>query len=71
MDGVFDSVLPSFVAVHEIGFRSNLGHAAEHNLAEIGESLGVGLGDAVLGEGGEDFAEDVGDVRGGEVVAGK
>src|SRR5206468_2653897 len=36
-----------------------------------GEGFGFFDGDAVLGQGGEDFAEDVVDVGGGEVVAGE
>ena len=43
----------------------------EAYLAEIGEGSGGTLGDAVLGQGGEDFAHDVVDVCGGEEVAGE
>jgi hypothetical protein len=43
----------------------------EHDLAQIGEGGGGALGDAVLGQGGEDFAHDVVDVGGGQEIAGE
>jgi hypothetical protein len=42
----------------------------EQELADIGEGDGVAGGDAVLGDGGEEFAEDEIDVGGGEEIAG-
>ena len=46
-----------------------VGEAGEQDLAEVGEGGGFAEGDAVLGYGGEEFAEDVVDVGGGEEVA--
>jgi len=43
----------------------------EHELGDVGEGFGFFDGDAVLRQGGEDFAEDVVDVGGGEIVAGE
>ena len=41
----------------------------KHDLAEVGEGSGGALGDAVLGQGGEDLAHNVVDVGGGEEIA--
>ena len=62
---------PGLVAVADFGFAGDLGHGMEHDLAEIGEGGGLFLGDAVLGEGGKDFAEHVDDVGAGDEVTGE
>ena len=41
----------------------------EHELADVGERGGVASGNAVLGDGGEEFAKDEVDVRGGKEIA--
>jgi len=41
----------------------------EHDLAHVGEGEGFADGDAVLGDGDEEFAEDVVDIGGGEEIA--
>jgi hypothetical protein len=69
--GVVDHVFPGFVGIDEGGFFFGHGERVEHDLAEISEGGGGALGDAVLGQGGEDFAHDVVDVGGGEEVAGE
>ena len=43
----------------------------EHDLAEVAEGGGLLLGDAVLGQCGEDFTEDVDDVGAGDEVSGE
>jgi len=43
----------------------------EHELADIGEDGGVAGWDAVLGRGGEEFAENEVDVRSGHELAGE
>jgi hypothetical protein len=68
--GAVDHVFPGFAGIDESGFFLGHGERVEHDLAEIGEGGGA-LGDAVLGQGGEDFAHDVVDVGGGEEVAGE
>jgi len=55
-----------------IGERKLLLHvreAREHDLAHVGEDGGLAKRDAVLRDGGEEFAEDVVDVGGGEEIA--
>jgi hypothetical protein len=71
MDGVADHLLPSLIAILELGFVLDGGEGLQHELAEPGESDGGALRDAALGESGEDFAENVVDVCGGEEVAGE
>ena len=41
----------------------------EKELADVGEEAGVASGDAVLSDGGKEFAEDGIDIGGGEVFA--
>ncbi len=45
------------------------GDRGEQGLAEVGEVGGFAEGDTVLGDGDEEFAEDVVDVGGGEEIA--
>jgi len=47
----------------------HVGEAREHDLAHVGEDGGLAKRDAVLRDGGEEFAEDVVDVGGGEKIA--
>jgi hypothetical protein len=68
-NAVVDEVYPGFVGVDEFGFILGHGQGEEHYLAQIGEGSGGALGDAVLGQGGEDFAHNVVDVGGGEEIA--
>ena len=56
-----------FVGEREFFFY--VGEAREQDLAEVGEGSGFARRDAVLGDGGEEFAEDVVDVGGGEEIA--
>jgi hypothetical protein len=67
--GVVEDLLPVVEFVGEREFFFYVGEAREHNLAEIGEDGGFARRDAVLGNGGEEFAEDVVDVGGGEEIA--
>jgi hypothetical protein len=64
-------VLPGLVGVLKFGFLFDGRDGLEEELADIGESGGVARGDAILGQGGEDFAEDVIDVGGVEEIAGE
>jgi hypothetical protein len=71
VDAAIEELAPGLEAVGDLGFRGDRGHGVEHDLAKIGEGGGLFLGDAVLGEGGEDFAEDVDDVGAGDEVSGE
>jgi len=71
IDAAIEQFAPSLEAVGDLGFLGDCGHGVEHDLAEIGEGGGLFLGDAVLGEGGEDFAEDVDNVGAGDEVSGE
>jgi hypothetical protein len=71
IDAAIEQFAPGLEAVANFGFAGDLGHGVEPDLAEIGEGGGLFLGDAVLGEGGEDFAEDVDYVGAGDEVAGE
>lgn len=70
-DGPVDHAGPGIVGVFELGFGLYGGYGMEEQLADIGENGGVAGRDTVLGEGGEDFAEDVIDVGGGVEMAGE
>jgi hypothetical protein len=52
-------------------FVADQGDGLEKKLADVGEQGGVAGRDAVLGDGGEEFAEDVVDIGGGVEVAGE
>ena len=66
--GVEDFVpVGEFVVEGELLF--DVGEAREHDLAHVGEGESFADGDAVLGDGDEEFAEDVVDVGGGEEAA--
>lgn len=66
--GVEDFVpVGEFVLERELLF--DVGDGGEHDLAHVGEGEGFADGDAVLGDGDEEFAEDVVDVGGGEEIA--
>jgi hypothetical protein len=71
IDAAIEQFAPGLVAVANFGFLGDCGHGIEHDLAEIGEGGGLFLGNAVLGEGGEDFAEDVDYVGAGDEVTGE
>ena len=71
VNAVVDQVLPSLEGIDEFGFFLGHGQGEEHYLAQIGEGGGGTLGDAVLGQSGEDFAHDVVDVGGGQEIAGE
>jgi len=71
VNAVVDQVLPGLEGIDEFGFFLGHGQGEEHYLAQIGEGGGGTLGDAVLGQGGEDFAHYVVDVGGGQEIAGE
>jgi hypothetical protein len=52
-------------------FVSHVGNGLKKELAEIGEGGGIAGGDAAVGQGFEDFGQDVVDVRAVVQVAGK
>ena len=54
-----------------IDFALDLGHGLEKELAEVAKGVGGTRGDLLVGEGVEDFAEDVINVEGGDVFAGE
>jgi hypothetical protein len=58
-----------FEFVLELEFLLQEGDGGEESFAEVGEVGGFAKGDAVLGDGDEEFAEDVVDVGGGEEIA--
>jgi hypothetical protein len=58
-----------FKFVLELEFLLQEGDRSEQSFAEVGEVGGFAEGDAVLGDGDEEFAEDVVDVGGGEEIA--
>ena len=71
VDAVVHQPHPGIAGEAEIGFAGDIGHGVEHDLAEVAEGGGFLLGDAVLGQCGEDFAEDVDDVGAGDEVSGE
>jgi hypothetical protein len=60
---------PMFEFVLEAKLLLHQGDRGEQGLAEVGEVGGFAKGDAVLGDGDEEFAEDVVDVGGSEEIA--
>jgi hypothetical protein len=71
LDGIADHLLPGLIAVLEMRFVFDLGKGSEHELADVGEGESGALGNAALRDGGEDFAENMVDIGGGEEVAGE
>ena len=61
--------MPLFEFVLEAELLLYEGDGGEQGLAEVGEAGGFAKRDAVLGDGDEEFAEDVVDVGGGEEIA--
>src|SRR5260370_5451091 len=62
--------VPRLVFVYEGVFLFDAGDGVKHELADVGEDGGVAGRDAVLGQGGEECAEDEVDVGGGHELAG-
>ena len=54
-----------------IEFAFDAGYGLEEELAEVAKGFGGLMGDALLGQGDEDFAEDMIYVRDGVELAGK
>src|SRR2546425_1177067 len=69
-EGVVDEVAPEVGILGVDDFMLNLRHGVEKELAEVSEDGGVANRETVLSDGGEELAEDVVDVDGGEVFAG-
>ncbi len=67
--GIVQHFFPVVEFVAERKLLLYLGEGREQDLAEVGEDGGFARGDAVLGDGGKEFAEDVVDVGGGEEIA--
>ena len=67
--GGVEDFLPVVELVGEGELLFDVGEAREHDLAQAGEGEGFANGDTVLGDGDEEFPEDVVDVGGGEEVA--
>jgi hypothetical protein len=70
-NGALVHVVPAFVLVLEVVFLLEGGEGGKHEVADVGESGGVATGNAILGQCGEEFAEDEVDVGGGHEVAGE
>jgi len=66
-----DKVAPEVGILGVDDFVLDLRHGLEKELAEVSEDGGVASGEAVLGDGGEELAENVVDVNGSEVFAGR
>lgn len=71
IDGFGEHSFPAFIGIGKRIFFFNVGDRLQHELADVGEGGGVASGNAILGEGGEEFAEDKIDVRGSEKVSGE
>src|SRR5271167_4714217 len=67
--GVGYHFCPMFIFVLEGELLLYEGDGGEQGFAEVGEVGGFAKGDTVLGDGDEEFAEDVIDVGGGEEIA--
>jgi len=67
--GVVEDFVPVVEFVGEGELLLHVGEAREHDPAEESEGGGFAKGDAVLGGGDKEFAEDVVDVGGGEEIA--
>jgi hypothetical protein len=67
--GFVEGFGPLLEFVGEGEFFFDVREGGEQDLAEVGECGGFAEGDAVLGDGDEQFAEDVVDVGGGEEIA--
>jgi len=65
-----DEVAPEIVILGVDDFILDFRDGVEKELAEVSEDGGVAHRETVLGDGGEELAEDVVDVDGGEVFAG-
>jgi hypothetical protein len=61
-------LVPDFVRVVEREFFLDGGDGVKKKLADVREDGGVARRNAVLGDGGEEFAEDMVDVRGSEEI---
>lgn len=68
-DGPLEHALPLLEGVLKVEFPFDAGDGVEEELANEGENGGVAGGNAILGDGGEEFAENEVDVGGGEEVA--
>jgi len=69
-EGIVDEVAPEIVILGVDDFILDFRDGVEKELAEVSEDGGVANRETVLGDGGEELAEDVVDVDGGEVFAG-
>jgi hypothetical protein len=67
--GIVEDFIPVIEFVGEGELLFDVGEGREHDFAQAGEGEGFADGDAVLGDGDEEFAEDVVDVGGGEEAA--
>ena len=63
--------MPGVHAVDGLHFLADGGQSEEKKLGDVGEGVGAGAVNAILGEEIEEFAEDAVDVRGGFVFAGE
>jgi hypothetical protein len=69
-EGIVDEVAPEVGILGVDNFVLDFRDGLEKELAEVSEDGGVASGETVLGDGGEELAEDVVDINGGEVFAG-
>jgi hypothetical protein len=68
-DGAIEHVFPSVEFIVKFVFVLDITEGVEQEVAYVSEDGGVAGRDTVLHEGGEEFAEDEVDVRGGQEVA--
>lgn len=67
--GIVQDFDPVLGLVPERKLLLHVGEGGEHDLARVGEDSGFAKGDTILGDGDEEFAEDVVDVGSGEEIA--
>jgi len=70
-DGAIEHRFPRLEFIVKFVFVFDITEGVEQEVADVSENGGVAGRDAVLGEGGEEFAEDEVDVGGGQEVAGE
>lgn len=70
-DGAIEHLFPSLEFIVKVVFVLDITEGVEQKVADVSEDGGVAGRDAVLGKGGEEFAEDEVDVGGGQEVAGE
>ena len=71
MGGFLAHLIPLVEVVRKLEFRFDAANRGEEKLADVSESGGIARRNAILSDGGVEFAEDVVHVGCGHVIAGE